>query len=761
MVTNQKLFSVGTFDFRLQHMLVIGILIISFSISMMIRSQPVSYGFELNEFDPFFNYRATQYLLENGLNSYNLWIDEKSWYPYGRDVSNTSQTMLHLSGAVLYKIFGFNQPLYEFTILFPVIFISLSSIVLFGLVRKLGGTTAGLIASLLFSISYPIAIRGFIGWYKSEPLGIFFGLLALYFLISGIYPNRGKISAIKVVLAGSLLAFGFSSWGGIQFFILPLTTFFFILPFVRNDVKFILWIIPTFVASILLPLLFLERPGISFIFGYGGFLLIGSTLFLTICCLLKSKFSKKSIPLIIFIIIISTGIILLVSDQVGLPTFRYLNAINPMLVSEDPLTDSVSEHFSASTQSSFAFFSIHLIFSGIGIWLIFQNYSKSTRKDLSAFMLILSIIGVYASSVFMRLEVFSSISIIILSSVGISILLQKFSYNQKFLKRKLPINKIILVPAIIVLLAIPITLPISSANWISGVNHPPTIMSGGNTFGVYNNDWKDAMNWLKNNTPEDAVVASWWDYGYWITALSERKTLIDNATLIHYQIEKVAFSFLSNTNNAWHILNSDYKTDVSNYLGETYLENFDRISDHQFLEDYKKNHDGQICKQIFKAEAQQLGVEEESCNVGVKGLDADYVLIYMTAMPVETNYPVQLYVLNGGGDFQKKGWFMEIAKIPANTMLKSDGESATDLFWKNTLLGNLIPFSPVLYVDPQTGIPSDKYFHGAVTLYTKNVKLYGDNSPFELVYASPSFHNDDGIRKISSVLIYEINKNFS
>ena len=53
----------------------------------MIRSQPADYGFELNEFDPFFNYRATQFIVENGIVEYFNWHDDMSWYPEGRDIS--------------------------------------------------------------------------------------------------------------------------------------------------------------------------------------------------------------------------------------------------------------------------------------------------------------------------------------------------------------------------------------------------------------------------------------------------------------------------------------------------------------------------------------------------------------------------------------------------------------------------------------------------------------------------------------------------
>ena len=109
MLSNQKLFSVGNFDFRLQHLLVIGVLALSVSISMLIRSTPASYGLDLFEFDPFFNFRATEYIVENGYDAYSQWVDEKSWHPFGRDISENSQVMLHVTTSIFYQLFGFNS----------------------------------------------------------------------------------------------------------------------------------------------------------------------------------------------------------------------------------------------------------------------------------------------------------------------------------------------------------------------------------------------------------------------------------------------------------------------------------------------------------------------------------------------------------------------------------------------------------------------------------------------------------------------------
>jgi asparagine N-glycosylation enzyme membrane subunit Stt3 len=40
--------------------------------------------------------------------------------------------------------------------------------------------------------------------------------------------------------------------------------------------------------------------------------------------------------------------------------------------------------------------------------------------------------------------------------------------------------------------------------------------------------WHDAMAFVRENSPEDAVVMAWWDYGYWILDLGQRRPVVDN-----------------------------------------------------------------------------------------------------------------------------------------------------------------------------------------------------------------------------------------
>ena len=758
MVSNQKLFSVGNFDFRLQHLLVIGVLVLAVSIGMLVRSGPTAYGFELFEFDPFFNYRATEYILENGTDAYFNWIDEKSWHPFGRNVSETSQVTLHLTAASLYPIFNFGSTVYDFTILLPLVFGSLTAIVVFAFVRVLGGTTAGLFAALIFSISLPIFTRGLIGWFKSEPLGLFFAFIAMYLFVSGFKFNKGKISLIKLITAGFFLSLGLSAWGGILFFIIPIVLFYFSLPFFKNKDNFIMWAAPAFSLSLILFSLMFERTS-TFIIGYAGLAILLPTVFIIISGIVM-KFSNERTKIrncaILLVGLIVSGIGILNSGIIGLPSFRYLNAVNPFLTAQDNLTDSVAEHTTTSLSLSFTFLSVFLIFAVIGIWFIFSRKTINLKTNMRIFAIFTSIVAIYVSSAFVRLELFASIGIIILGSIGLAILSQKIfeQKNQNFTKLIFPV-------VIIILFIIPVTMP-ENNNWMTWSDFPPSILNGGSSFSQFtSDDWKDAMNWIKENTPKEAIIASWWDYGYWITTLSDRTTLADNATLIDWQIQKMAYALITNPENSWHILHSDYTTDISTYLGDENVISFGGTLAKDFDSDYLKEN-GNSCKQIFKAEAQRLGVSENSCNPVTKGMDADYVLIYLVGERLYTqDSNIPLYTLEGGGDESKKTWFATISNHQVSKYVENDNITPTDYYMGKSTLGLLTPFSIFKYVEPNTGRTFDQYQNGLIPVYVTDLKFKNpETDPFYLVYASPSFYSQEpGI--MSAVLIYKINHDYN
>jgi len=701
-----KLFQAGSFNFKLNHLVIIGVLVLAFSISFLIRSQPADYGNELMEFDPFFNFRATEYILENGFIEYFAWHDDKSWYPHGRNVSATSQVMLHTTAAITYEIFGGNSSLYDFTILFPAVIGSLTVIVIFGLVRVFAGTTAGLFASLLFAISLPIILRGAIGWFKSEPLGIFYALFALYLFFSGIRSKNKKIALLKIIFGGITMTFAMASWGGVQFFIIPVGLFILALPFIRKDHKFLLWSIPLFVGSFLLTALMFERPGSSFVFGLGGISLIIPTIFLVLSIFIQ-KISKdehkirNGLILLASIIIIGSFLVIIGEelDFLSMPSFRYLNALNPFLTTQDPLTDSVAEHATTSIQISFLFHSTLLIFSALGAWFLLSKKVPSSiifeRNDMRVFVLIMGITGVYVSSAFVRLEIFASISLIFLTSIALSILIKEI-FKINLSKKKNYSLKISSIIILFILFTIPLVYPTSN-NWIDAIDFPPTILNGGTSYPP-SNDWIETLEWIKLNTPENSVVASWWDYGYWISTVADRTTLIDNATLSTVKIQKVAQIFMSTPDEAWNLLTE---------------------------------------------------------------WNVDYVVVFVAAVRVDGNYDDKpIYLLNGGGDESKKSWFMRISNVDLSKYLESDGRTGTSYFWNETLLGQMIPYNVALYYNEQNQQSSEIFQNGFMPINILEINYADDgNYPLKLVHTSPSF-TDKNIVRLGSVFVYEVNKNY-
>lgn len=64
-----------------------------------------------------------------------------------------------------------------------------------------------------------------------------------------------------------------------------------------------------------------------------------------------------------------------------------------------------------------------------------------------------------------------------------------------------------------------------------------TAHMGGQT--VLIDDYREAYSWLRYNTPENATVMSWWDYGYQITGMSDRTTLADGNTWNNTHIAQI------------------------------------------------------------------------------------------------------------------------------------------------------------------------------------------------------------------------------
>jgi dolichyl-diphosphooligosaccharide--protein glycosyltransferase len=145
------------------------------------------------------------------------------------------------------------------------------------------------------------------------------------------------------------------------------------------------------------------------------------------------------------------------------------------------------------------------------------------------------------------------------------------------------------------------------------------------------------------------------------------------------------------------------------------------------------------------------------------GLDADYIIINLAADKLSEDNIMDLYTLRQkGGDETKAFWFFKIADLSVFDYYNPELSGYSGKFWDETLLGKLIPFTHVLYVDPDNPeIQSETYKPGYTVIYVKNIKFPADgDGPFQLVYVPPSFEMD-AAGPLTGPLIYKINKEYN
>ena len=143
-------------------------------------------------------------------------------------------------------------------------------------------------------------------------------------------------------------------------------------------------------------------------------------------------------------------------------------------------------------------------------------------------------------------------------------------------------------------------------------------------------------------------------------------------------------------------------------------------------------------------------------------MESDYFVLFLSGekIPFTGMNDQELYLLQGGGDETKKFFIIQISEQPVSKFLFDDGFSGNDEFWNNTLMGKLIPFSIVAYVNPENSQQFVNYVPGTIGIYEKKIKFDNDQQPFELVYSSPGF-NEQQIGEKNIVLVYKINKNYN
>ena len=236
---------------------------------------------------------------------------------------------------------------------------------------------------------------------------------------------------------------------------------------------------------------------------------------------------------------------------------------------------------------------------------------------------------------------------------------------------------------------------------------------------------------------------------------------------------------MSTPDNAWQILTSDTETDVSSYyvtipndinqptrqtddIYDPKQNKFDQYESWKNDSSPDKVYDANIASKyptLFDYWESEVFVLPPILT----GLDADYIIINLVATKLSDDNVMDLYTLEQkGGDETKAFWFMKIADLQVLDYYNRDLQSYKNKFWDSTLLGHLIPFTPIAYVDPNnTEIQSKTFKPNYLAIYVKDIKFpTNGDGPFQLVYVPPSFEKDTA-GPLTGPLIYKINKDYN
>jgi dolichyl-diphosphooligosaccharide--protein glycosyltransferase len=523
----------------------------------------------LSEFDPYFQYSFTRYLVNNGFISWawpTHWIDTQRWYGIGGfDVAAGGFTGLPMTTAFLYKIvsaLGVNIDLMSFCALMPPIMGMLASLAIYFLGKDIGGKALGLFAALFLALSPSYIQRTSLGFFDDEIIGILALIVFVFMFLRSIEEDRPVNSAVTYAL-GSGLALGYFciGWGAAYYPIGLTALFVFVLVLLKRYThRLLLSFSLTFGLGLFIAI---SIPRLTPTYLVGMAILPVAGVFAFLCFVAAFQAMKSARSKVIFIVVVVAAFICgfgllwqYRQDVAG----KFISVINPFTREGSPLIESVAEHRISAWGSIYYEFGIGIIFFILGLYFILRNLNN---KNL--FLLIFGLTSLYFACSMVRLFVLMAPAYALVAATGIMGTLKPFNTLLKeqpkiSMKKRYAsehVGKEFSGTAIFLIFIVLMTnLSFPSPRVYRQSYSPVTITAGSLPIAPNEpvREWLDMLAWVKANLEATDVVVSWWDYGYWLTVLGNVTSLADNATVDTKEIENIGFVFMANETQALKML---------------------------------------------------------------------------------------------------------------------------------------------------------------------------------------------------------------
>ncbi|XP_022103559.1 dolichyl-diphosphooligosaccharide--protein glycosyltransferase subunit STT3A [Acanthaster planci] len=526
----------------------------------------------IHEFDPYFNYRTTRYLAEEGFYRFHNWFDDRAWYPLGRIIGGTIYPGLMITSAIIYHVMNFlhlSIDVRNVCVFLAPLFSSLTTLVTYHLAKQLKDTGAGLVAAAMISIVPGYISRSVAGSYDNEGIAIFCMLLTYTLWIKSVKTG----SMFWAALCALAYFYMVSSWGGYVFLInlIPMHVLALMLTGRFSHRIYVVYNTVYCLGTILsMQISFVGFQPVQSSEHMAALGVFGLCQIYTFVEYVRSRLSQhyfdvlfRSVVLLVGVTVGAVGAVLLATGKISPWTGRFYSLLDPSYAKNNiPIIASVSEH-QPTTWSSFYFdLQMHVFMFPVGMYYCFTKLT-----DANIFIILYGITSLYFSGVMVRLMLVLAPVMCILSGIGVSSVLTTYVRNldinkpekksKKAEASNYPIKNEV-ASGVVLLVTIFLITYTFHCTWVTSeaYSSPSIVLSAraGDGSRIIFDDFREAYYWLRHNTEEDAKVMSWWDYGYQITAMANRTILVDNNTWNNTHISRVGQAMASTEDKAYEIM---------------------------------------------------------------------------------------------------------------------------------------------------------------------------------------------------------------
>merc|ERR1719322_1521721 len=379
----------------------------------------------IHEFDPYFNYRTTKYLAEEGFYDFHNWFDDRAWYPLERIIGGTIYPGLMITSATIYhflQALNLTIDVRNVCVFLAPLFSSVTTIVTYLLTSELHSTGAGLVSASMIAIVPGYISRSVAGSYDNEGIAIFCMLLTYYLWIKSV--KTGQI--YWAALCSMAYFYMVSSWGGYVFLInlIPLHVFTLMVCGRYSHKVYVAYSTVYSLGTIL-------SMQISFVgfqpvqtsehmmsLGVFGLCQIHSFIDYLRANMTKENFATltKTIAITVATVISGGVAVMTLSGKVAPWTGRFYSLLDPSYAKNNiPIIASVSEHQPTAWSSFYFDLQILTFLFPFGLYVCFNKLT-----DHNIFIILYGVTSVYFAGVMVRLMLVLAPVMCILSGIAVS-----------------------------------------------------------------------------------------------------------------------------------------------------------------------------------------------------------------------------------------------------------------------------------------------------------------------------------------------------